>query len=307
MKNKADLKNIKKKDQKGADEKKSALKVASGVSPKSESKPIARKGEPQKQKATQARKALKKRSFSLKLVACTFIFALFSLVALATYVNPADIFGGGVASIITALADQQYVTVLDVPSYKQQYANTCEASSLRMALAYYGIKTDDMSIVLDLGYKPRVKDVADDEWDDPQQMFVGYADVLGSTTGYGVYGKPIVRAAEEFGRQAEYVQDVTPELLAQEVRAGHPVVIWGFSSLTAFPYTWNAPDGSIVKAVRGEHARVVVGVKGFTENPLGFYVNDPLTGKKDEYWTTSDLMLNIDAVPGVTNQAVVVR
>ena len=63
---------------------------------------------------------------------------------------------------------------LDVPYYQQQYANSCEAASLRMALAYYGINiSDDLEIVKKFGYDPRDKDTINNEWDNPQEMFVG--------------------------------------------------------------------------------------------------------------------------------------
>jgi hypothetical protein len=48
-----------------------------------------------------------------------------------------------------------------------------------------------------------------------------------------------------------------------------------------------------------------MGVVGSAANPLGFYVNDPWKGT-NSFWSASDLMANMNVVPGVSNQAVVV-
>lgn len=195
---------------------------------------------------------------------------------------------------------------LKVPYFRQQHVNTCEAASLRMALAFYGINKTDMEIVNAFGYDPKLKDVENNIWDDPQKMFVGFVDLASSTGGYGTYGLPVVKAAESFGRTAIYSTSVTPKELATEVRAGNPVVIWGYTSLTQAPYTWNLRDGGTAKAFHGEHARLVVGVYGDIENPTGFFVHDSLVGAY-QYWTTSKLMKQFNSVPGVTNQLVVVK
>ncbi len=202
--------------------------------------------------------------------------------------------------------DSAKITKLNVPYFAQQYKNSCEAASLRMALAFYGIKTDDMNIVQQFGYKPRLRDESANTWDDPREMFVGFINGQ-SGTGYGVYGRPVARVAESFGRKAEYTTDISAAMLAAEIRAGHPIVIWGYTSLTGKPYYWNVPSGGQVRAFRGEHARVIVGVQGSTENPIGFYIHDPITGEQYKFWKTQDLILHMHSVLGVTNQAVIVK
>jgi uncharacterized protein YvpB len=209
----------------------------------------------------------------------------------------------GALYALSFFTEKKTVT-LDVPYFRQQHLNSCEASALRMALGYYKIETNDMEIVKAVGYEPRVKDYDRNIWDDPQEMFVGYID---DPTGYGVYGKPIARAGEKFGRSTTYYSHVTPTLLARSIEFGNPVVIWGHSGITRAPYTWKTNDGNTVKAFGGEHARVVVGYSGQVFDPDGFYVHDPQTGEQSKYWTTAALMKNINAVPGVTNQAVVVK
>lgn len=207
----------------------------------------------------------------------------------------------------TLKVPQKEVFKLNVPYFAQQYRNSCEAAALRMALAFRGIFVNDIQLISAMGYKPRPKDVIKNEWDDPQEMYVGAVDVVDISKGYGVYGKPVARAAQVYGRNAEFTMNITPEFLAKEIKEGNPIVLWGYTSLTESPYTWTAPSGNIVKAFKGEHARLVVGFEGSVTAPTGFYLHDSTTGKQFEYWSNARLMQQVNAVPGVTNQAVVVR
>jgi uncharacterized protein YvpB len=196
---------------------------------------------------------------------------------------------------------------LKVPYFRQEYLNSCEAAALRMALAYYNINTDDMTIVNKFGYNPRYKATSTNSWDDPREMFVGFIDRQGSDSGYGVYGPPVERAAKQFGRDAQFQNIVTPVYLAEQIKAGHPVIFWGFTSTTQTPYTWNVPRGGTITAFKGEHARLIVGVKGTASNPVGFYVHDPINGNQYQYWDSEKLMRQALYLPGVTDQIVVVR
>lgn len=199
---------------------------------------------------------------------------------------------------------------LKVPYYKQQYENSCEAASLRMALAYYGIKKNDVQILTQFGYNPQYRDWDKNIWDDPQKQYVGFVDVTGKPYGgYGVYGLPVVRAAQFFKRQAEYATGtaITAQYLAKQIESGYPVVIWGYTSITEPPYTWTTPEGVEVKAFKGEHARTVMGLRGTSEQPVGFYVHDPFNNKQAQYWKAEDLISHMNAVPGVTDQAVVIK
>lgn len=199
---------------------------------------------------------------------------------------------------------------LNVPYYKQQYPNSCEAASLRMALAYYKIKKTDMQILKQFGYAPTYRDWANNIWTDPQKQYVGYVDIVGRPNGgYGVYGLPVVRAIESFKRKGVYATStaITPTMLATNIQKGYPVMIWGYTSFTEPAYTWTTPEGNEVKAFKGEHARLVVGYKGTLKKPIGFYVHDPYTNEAYKYWPTEKLMAHMNTVPGVTDQAVVVK
>lgn len=199
---------------------------------------------------------------------------------------------------------------LQVPLYKQSYANSCEAASLKMALAYKGVYKNEAQILAKFGYNPTFKDWTNNVWDDPQKQYVGYVDIPGRPYGgYGVYGLPVLRAVNEFGRVGIYATgtSITAQFLAQEIDNNNPVIIWGYTSITEPAYTWTTKEGVVVKALRGEHVRTVVGFKGTVDNPVGFYVNDSFYGRKAEYWSAKKLIDHIQKVPGVTDQAVVVR
>lgn len=197
---------------------------------------------------------------------------------------------------------------LTVPYFKQEYSRSCEAASLHMALAYHGITTNDMEIIQKAGYNPRSKDKEKNEWDDPHEMFVGDAS-KDNGEGYGMYREPLAKSAEAFGRSAYAVSAsaITPQFLAKNVRAGYPVVVWGYISSAGPKVTWNMPSGGEAIAIADEHARLIVGVYGSAEDPVGFYLHDPLSGKQYEYWDADKLITHLNAVPGVTNQAVVVK
>lgn len=208
---------------------------------------------------------------------------------------------------IKPIAQKTKETVLKVPLFIQQFKNSCEAAALRMALAYKNIQTSgDMELIQKFGYSPVRKDVTNNIWSDPQKEFVGFVDERCAECGYGVYGIPVTKTARSYGLDAIYLTDIVPSVLAEELSQDNPVIIWGYTSVSE-PYTWKTINGNTVRAFKGLHARVLTGFRGEKENPAGFYLNDPLSGNQNEYWTTAKLIAHMNAVPGVTNQMVVVR
>lgn len=196
---------------------------------------------------------------------------------------------------------------LDVPFFKQEYIRSCEEASLRMVLAFYGIQTNDMEIAQRVGYDPRPWDIKNNIWDDPNKMFVGYIDDP-NKSGYGAFAPAIASAAKTFGHDSESYLGVTDQFIAEQIYSGYPVIVWGFFNTPPFvKYSWNTEEGKKIVAYRGEHARVVVGVFGDPSNPVGFLLDDPLTGEKEEYWSAERLMTHMNMFGNLTNQAVVVR
>ncbi len=193
---------------------------------------------------------------------------------------------------------------LNVPAYRQAYPLSCEAAALRMALAFRGIGTSDSTILGRLNYAPRPRDTASNSWDNPNSMFVGDVNGTQNTTGYGVHAGPLAAAAQSFGRGASAYFGISANFIASQIHGGNPVIIWGYSS-KAILDSWNVPGGSI-QAWKGEHTRTVYGVAGRPDAPVGFYINDPASGGQ-VYWTTSQLLGNLNVLGGVSNQAVVVN
>lgn len=198
------------------------------------------------------------------------------------------------------------VKKLNVPMYYQQYAQSCEAASLRMALAYKGAGSpSDWSILQRFGYNPRSLDKKNNIWDDPQQQFVG--DVKGNQgkgTGWGVYAEPVAAAARSYGRDATVRYGVNTSFVASNIYKGNPVILWGIWDETATQKSWKTPDGRKISGPIPMHVRLVVGVKGKESNPVGFYIHDPITGPT--YWTASYMMHNVQRA-GAANQAVAVQ
>lgn len=198
------------------------------------------------------------------------------------------------------------VKKLNAPQYYQQYAQSCEASSVRMALAYKGIHIgNDMTIVKKFGYNPHPYDKMHNVWDDPQLQFVG--DINGSQakmTGWGVYAGPVANAIQGYGRGAIVQYGVSTGFVANQIYAGNPVVLWGVWNESATQKSWKTPTGRKVTGPIPMHVRLVVGVKGKASSPIGFYINDPINGTL--YWTAAELAHNL-AQAGAANQAVAVQ
>ncbi|QQS19254.1 hypothetical protein IPL68_04840 [Candidatus Saccharibacteria bacterium] len=68
--------------------------------------------------------------------------------------------------------------------------------------------------------------------------------------------------------------------------------------------SWNTATSGVVRAPRNEHVRVVYGVEGRADAPLGFYIYDPLGTSSGLYWTVAQLQTNSAAGGG---HAVIVR
>lgn len=193
---------------------------------------------------------------------------------------------------------------LNVPMFRQQHSGTCTAASLRMILSYRGIGSDEIGLVNAMGYNPRSIDKSTDPatWDDPQTMFVGSIDgSIANGTGAGPDAPPVAKASRAYGRSAASVSGIGPGWIAQQLYDGNPVIMFGSWRNTGL-ISWKTPTGaSRVMNLTG-HATVVIGVKGEPSNPLGFWVNDPLSGAS--YWTVGQVAANIARDPD--RQAVVV-
>ena len=195
----------------------------------------------------------------------------------------------------------------NVPFYRQQYAGSCTAASLRMILAYRGISADDMAIIQRMGYSPRAADTSTNPptWDDPSEMFVGDVNgKIGNFTGAGPDAPPVAKAANSYGRSATAVQGIGVGWIAQQLYDGNPVIIFGSWNNKNSYVSWVTSSGKEVKMNITGHAMTVIGVKGEPSSPIGFWINDPLSSGT-KYWTAAELQATINL--DVYHQAVVVR
>lgn len=95
-------------------------------------------------------------------------------------------------------------TILAVPLYLQQHPLSCEAASLRMALAYRKVDVAEDDLLSQIGVDPTPH--TGNVWGDPYKAFVGNVNGKQMTTGYGVYWGPIARVAGNYRRATEVLR-----------------------------------------------------------------------------------------------------
>lgn len=181
----------------------------------------------------------------------------------------------------------------------QDRALSCEAATLKMALAYRGTAVTEDDLVERIGFDPTPrsvvrggKDMGVIVWGDPDEAFVGNIDGVMGKTGYGVHARPIARAAGAYRRVA-VIERGTPEVLARAIADGNPVIVWGFIG-RGRPLAWQTLAGKTVRAVNGEHTRIAMGYTGTADAPTGFFLMDPIYG--EQYVALDDFLKNWDAL-----------
>lgn len=165
---------------------------------------------------------------------------------------------------------------LHVPYHRQEHSLSCEIAALKMALNFYGVDISESDLLKDLPFvihQPRGKD---NIWGDPNQGFVGDIDGTQPNTGYGVYEKPLAELAGKY-RDAQALSGAELEDVLSEVAQNHPVIVWGSLS-SGKDISWTTHDGKTIKAIQGEHTRVIIGFKGTTLQPKSIILLDPIYG-----------------------------
>lgn len=176
--------------------------------------------------------------------------------------------------------------VLDIAWRHQEHNLSCEAAALKMALSYYGIAADEMTLI---GYmtndrRPAVFDASGHLalWGNPNQGFVGDPNgKIQRYQGYGVYDAPVAAAAVRAGANVMvsggglHGSAVKPGTLYEAVLRGHPAVAWisnTYHRVSLLHYT--AYDGADVAYTLTEHAVTLIGVR-----PDAVLINDPWFGQ----------------------------
>ena len=170
--------------------------------------------------------------------------------------------------------------VLNITWHHQQHNLSCEAAALAMALTYYGLVVDELTLIRYMTKDPRPAKfdamgrlIA---WGDPAQGFVGDPDGrIERYTGYGVYYQPVALAAMLAGANVLQAGSVTPKQLYDAVLAGHPAVAWISNTYHQVQLAhYVAYDGATVGYTLTEHAVTITGVR-----PDAVLINDPWFGQ----------------------------
>jgi uncharacterized protein YvpB len=208
----------------------------------------------------------------------------------------------------TTKNQNQTQTILAVPYYRQEFRQSCEAASLRMALKYRGIDKTDQELLDLFGYIPKKRDIKNNIWDDPYEQFVGF--VTGAQDkgeGYGVYAPAVAKVSDKVGRKLLAINKVSATQIAKYIYDGNPVIVWGYYNAESKADSWKTPIGKTIPAVIKAHVRLAYGVKGPASKPTGFYLHDPLVNANQPMlWSTTKFMDNLKKFGTATDQVVVV-
>jgi uncharacterized protein YvpB len=179
---------------------------------------------------------------------------------------------------------------LDVPYHRQEHALSCEIASLKMALAWAGLNVPESELIaaLPVDNTPRQNGV----WGNPYQAFVGDIDGRMMQSGYGVYWDPVAAVGQRYRRTEAIRNGTLPELI-YHLNQKRAVVVWGYFG-RGQRMDWQAPDGGLVRAVNGEHARVLIGYTGSPTDPDSLILLDPIYGELQ--WTVPQFLANWAAV-----------
>ncbi len=202
------------------------------------------------------------------------------------------------ATLLLSL-EKELTVNLDMPFHRQEHALSCEIAVLKMVLDYYRVNLPESKLLEGLPFDTRESRSKENIWGDPSLGFVGNIDGKSPNEGYGVYEQPIAQLASKY-RQAKILQQATLSDILQEVVKKHPVIVWG-SVNSGKDISWKTKEGKKIKAVFGEHARVVTGFSGTISNPKSILLLDPIYGARI---FSKDKFLNDWAL--LDNKAVVV-
>ena len=176
---------------------------------------------------------------------------------------------------------------LPVKLHVQEHSLSCEIATLKMALSVHGLIVSENDLISRLAFDPTPKGTG--VWGDPSKGFVGSIDGRMLVTGYGVYAPPIAQVGNAYA-SAELLRNGSAGQLARHIAAGNPVIIWGHYGQRLNVFGWHTREGTPVRAVDGEHTRLVYGFDGPVQSPTRFYLVDPVTGAFS--WSTDELMRN---------------
>jgi uncharacterized protein YvpB len=158
----------------------------------------------------------------------------------------------------------------NVPFYRQIYSLSCEAASLQMALAYYGINASQDTILGFFGVDrtpPYYDGGGTLHWGDPYEKFVGNPNGYenagsGAASGYGTYYSAVARAAATLGGHvAQAGEGISPSAIYAAAHNRQPIVAWVAFAYQPHPMHFMvAFDGrTVMYGAPWEHAVTISG------------------------------------------------
>lgn len=215
-------------------------------------------------------------SFSRKLQGISFIVLALTVGAVAF----SRIHGSSLTATAIRLTDRVHAfgepkpyeahVFIPISFDKQDHALSCEVATLKMVLEYKGVAVDESELIAHVGVT--------DMWGDPSEAFVGNIDGRMFGDGYGVYWQPIARVGNLY-RESRHFEGWKSGDLIRTLQEGHPIVVWGCLGRCE-NRSWTTPDGQEVTGVSYEHTFVVNGFSGTPDDIEGYWLIDPIYGRK---------------------------
>ena len=148
------------------------------------------------------------------------------------------------------LPETAYVS--GVIGHAQSYALSCEARSAADLASFWGVYVTETQFLQAL---PRA--------DNPEKGFVGNPnDRWGNIppNSYGVYAGPVAQVLDEFGLQAEALNQLSWNDLRSQISEGNPVIVWVIGKMwSGTPQQYKATDGSTTIVAAYEHTMLLTG------------------------------------------------
>jgi hypothetical protein len=163
------------------------------------------------------------------------------------------------SDFVSTFTTEEEVFILNVPQYYQTGGSfACNLVATRMALGYKGISASNDGMKSSIGIGQ-----------DPNSSYV---------EGYGVHWGPISGYISSRGVSNTVKSGWNVYSLVQEVKAGHPVILFWYNGFTTPAEAFELEGG--YTGYHGMHSEVVVGFVGKVESPSKIILNDPWRGRR---------------------------
>ncbi|HOU76483.1 MAG TPA: Ig-like domain-containing protein [Candidatus Dojkabacteria bacterium] len=177
-------------------------------------------------------------------------------------------------NIIVKFTTEEEVTLLNVPWLRQSESHTCNITAGAMVLRYRGVDTSENAVRERAGEQPQLQ----------EHLGIGGDPYKGWVNYYGLNWTRLSEIISSYGINNEIKYEWNVVALAKEIENGNPSILyWQNGASDPYWKTWTTPEEKQIWGLNGMHSEVVVGFTGPSDNPTGFYTNDPWRGKNRYY------------------------